>query len=287
MGGPLDSSHKVRWHRPRPALGGRTIRVASRVGALALVVAAGLAVAVGTPADATPHSVASPSAPARAPAARSTLPKATLPTASGAVDTRPASCPPVPNDPNTGSGTATQTGQFPWPAAPSGTPEDLWVADPHTPATAIPERPANWSQGGGDVKLTSARSGDTTLSDNPQELCGVEGNSVDTAWQTTTGRPSTVIAVTDSGIEWCDPALVDKIYLNRQALAAARERRRARPRPSSRPRDRRSPTPTPTTSTARGSSTSSSTPTIRGSPSPISARAQDGDGFGYIGHLPG
>ena len=92
------------------------------------------------------------------------------------------------------------------------------MADPHTPPTAIPERPANWSQGGGDVKLTSARSSDPALADNPQELCGVEGNSVDTAWQTTTGRPSTVIAVTDSGIEWCDPALVDKIYLNRDAL---------------------------------------------------------------------
>ena len=38
------------------------------------------------------------------------------------------------------------------------------------------------------------------------------------AWETTTGRPSTVIAVTDSGIEWCDPALVDKIFLNRDAL---------------------------------------------------------------------
>jgi len=92
------------------------------------------------------------------------------------------------------------------------------VTDPHTPATAIPERPANWSQGGGDVKLASARSSDPVLSDNPQELCGVEGNSVDTAWETSTGRPSTVIAVTDSGIEWCDPALVDKIYLNRDAL---------------------------------------------------------------------
>ena len=92
------------------------------------------------------------------------------------------------------------------------------MKDPHTPATAIPERPANWSVGGGNVKLTSARSDDPVLNDNPQELCGIEGNSVDTAWETTTGLPSTVIAVTDSGIEWCDPALVDKIYLNRDAL---------------------------------------------------------------------
>jgi hypothetical protein len=134
------------------------------------------------------------------------------------VDLRPKSCPAPTTDPNTGSGAATQTGQFPWPAVPADKSEAKWVTDPHTPATAIPERPANWSQGGGDVKLTSARSSDPVLSDNPQELCGVEGNSVDSAWETTAGRPSTVIAVTDSGIEWCDPALVDKIYLNRDAL---------------------------------------------------------------------
>jgi Subtilase family len=146
------------------------------------------------------------------------LPHASLPTASAVVDSRPATCPPPNGDPNTGSGTATQTGEFPWPGAPSGTSELKWLSDPHTPVQAIPERPANWSNGGGNEKLTSARSSVTELSDNPQELCGVEGNSVDAAWEETTGRPSTVIAVTDSGIEWCDPALVDKIFLNRSAL---------------------------------------------------------------------
>ena len=150
----------------------------------------------------------------------SVLPRATLPTASAVVDSRPPSCPARTSDPNTGSGTATQTGQLPWPTAPVGTSEPNWVTDPHTPKTTIPERPANWSVDGGNVKLSSARSSDPVLAKNPQELCGVEGNSVDTAWQTTTGRPSTVIAVTDSGIEWCDPALVDKIYLNRDALPA-------------------------------------------------------------------
>lgn len=44
------------------------------------------------------------------------------------------------------------------------------------------------------------------------------GNSVDTAWQTTTGQPTTLIAVTDSGIEWCDPGIVDKIYVNPGAV---------------------------------------------------------------------
>ncbi len=148
------------------------------------------------------------------------LPAAALPTASAVVDGRPASCPPRTTDPNIGSGTAAQTGRFPWPTAPVGTSEASWITDPHTPRTTIPERPANWSVDGGNVKLTSARSSDPELANSPQELCGVEGNSVDTAWQTTTGRPSTVIAVTDSGIEWCDPALVDKIYLNRDALPA-------------------------------------------------------------------
>ncbi len=81
-----------------------------------------------------------------------------------------------------------------------------------------PVRPANWSNGGGDWKLTSARTTNPTVANNPQELCGVEGNSVDQAWQRTTGRPDTVIAITDSGIEWCDASVVDKIALNRAAL---------------------------------------------------------------------
>jgi len=93
---------------------------------------------------------------------------------------------------------------------------DDYAAYAHTPVASPPVRPANW--GNGNYKLTSARSTDPVVADNPQELCGVEGSSVDTAWQTTTGRPTTVIAVTDSGIEWCNGDIVDKIYLNRAAL---------------------------------------------------------------------
>jgi hypothetical protein len=37
---------------------------------------------------------------------------------------------------------------------------------------------------------------------NPQEQHGVTGSSVDRAWTYTTGRPDTVIAVHDSGIQW-------------------------------------------------------------------------------------
>ncbi|MHB8339663.1 MAG: S8 family serine peptidase [Mycobacteriales bacterium] len=132
---------------------------------------------------------------------------------------RPTSCAGAPTDPNAPDGeTATATGTFPWPAPPRGTNPTDYSAYLHTPPGVVPERPANWDNGGGNWKLTSARSNDPVLYQNPQELCGVEGNRVDTAWQDTTGRPTTVIAITDSGIEWCDPGVVDKIYLNRAAL---------------------------------------------------------------------
>lgn len=133
---------------------------------------------------------------------------------------RPASCPGSPGaDPNVGdSEPQTSTGTFPWPPIPRGVPLTAVRRWDHTPHTRVPRRPANWSQGGGDWKLTSARANDRSVAQNPQELCGVKGNRVDKAWQTTTGRPSTVIAVTDSGIEWCDAGVVDKIYLNAAAL---------------------------------------------------------------------
>ena len=134
---------------------------------------------------------------------------------------RPASCPATPADPDTSTAgePSSPNGTFPWPSKPSGVsnPENYAAYD-HTSAVTPPVRPSNWDNGGGSWKLTSARTGNSTLDDNPQELCGVQGSSVDQAWQVSTGRPSTVIAVTDSGIEWCDPGLVDKIALNRGAL---------------------------------------------------------------------
>jgi hypothetical protein len=133
--------------------------------------------------------------------------------------TRPASCPPLPKQQTGADGEPrTLTGTFPWPAPPAGTRPSDYAAYLHTPAGTPPTVPSNWDNGGGDWKLTSSRSSNPTIVANPQELCGVEGMSVDQAWQTTTGRPSTVIAVTDSGIEWCDPGVVDKIYINRGAL---------------------------------------------------------------------
>src|SRR5918992_700260 len=71
--------------------------------------------------------------------------------------------------------------------------------------------------------------GNTLVNADPRELGGVRGASlvdrdasVETAWQTTTGRPDVTIAVLDSGIEWNDlDAMRDlraKTRLNRGEL---------------------------------------------------------------------
>jgi hypothetical protein len=134
---------------------------------------------------------------------------------------RPSSCPAANGDPNSANdgAKASSQGTFPWPPAPAGADPQQYATHAHTSAVGgVPERPANWTNGGGNWKLTSARTTNPLVSENPQELCGVEGGSVDRAWETSTGRPDTVIAITDSGIEWCNAAVVDKIYLNRAAL---------------------------------------------------------------------
>jgi hypothetical protein len=172
-------------------------------------------------AGAVPHATSgSPAAGARtsAPAAlsRSTAAAATR---SGTATGRPQSCPPVPADQGgPDAEPITARGTFPWPQPPGGVDPTRYEQYDHTPVQDPPLRPANWANGGNDWKLTSARTTDQTVDQNPQELCGVEGNSVDRAWQVTTGRPTTVIAVLDSGIEWCSSGVVDKIYLNRGAL---------------------------------------------------------------------
>src|SRR3954447_26647114 len=55
---------------------------------------------------------------------------------------------------------------------------------------------------------------DPTVENNPQELMGVKGASTNLAWQTTTGRPDTIISVLDSGIRWNTPNLVNKVEIN-------------------------------------------------------------------------
>lgn len=61
---------------------------------------------------------------------------------------------------------------------------------------------------------------DPLVAMNPQELFGVKGPGTNRAWEITTGRPDTIIAVLDSGIRWSEntPKLVNKFYLNRGEL---------------------------------------------------------------------
>lgn len=68
--------------------------------------------------------------------------------------------------------------------------------------------------GCGEWKYTSCRSGMPHLDNDPAQLFGVTGMSVDQAWRYTTGRPDVIIAVTDSGIYWEDPEVRNKAYLN-------------------------------------------------------------------------
>ncbi|MHB8438387.1 MAG: S8 family serine peptidase [Acidimicrobiales bacterium] len=132
---------------------------------------------------------------------------------------RPNGCSAIPaNQGGPDNEAQSPAGTVPWPAPGANIDPEDYASYLHTPSVQPPLRPANWNNGGGNWKLTSARTSNTGVGSNPQELCGVEGNSVDQAWQVTTGRPDTVIAITDSGIEWCDSSVVDKIALNRAAL---------------------------------------------------------------------
>ena len=61
---------------------------------------------------------------------------------------------------------------------------------------------------------------DPLVAHNPQELFGVKGPGTNLAWEVTTGRPDTIIAVMDSGIRWDEDRrnLVNKYVLSRGEL---------------------------------------------------------------------
>ncbi len=90
---------------------------------------------------------------------------------------------------------------------------------------------ANWRYGPADepaslpseydrnnYKRTSLRDSRPALRNSPQNLCGQKGAAVDLAWGLSTGSPTTLIAVLDSGIRWRDAAAMDdlatKAYIN-------------------------------------------------------------------------
>lgn len=110
--------------------------------------------------------------------------------------------------------------EFPYPTPPPGTaPQDYADYMFLSPTSPLPNE---FQNPGIFWKLTSQSTGDPTIDDNPDELGGVEGMSVDLAWQVTTGRPDVLIAVLDSGIEWNNLVamndLVRKVHLNRGEL---------------------------------------------------------------------
>jgi subtilase family protein/VCBS repeat protein len=96
--------------------------------------------------------------------------------------------------------------------------------------TAPGQVPDDLAGDGNDWKFAATAGSDNSIySTNPVELDGVRGahvvdasSAVDTAWQTTTGRPDVTIAVLDSGIKWNDKGamqdLRDKVRLNKGEL---------------------------------------------------------------------
>lgn len=194
------------------------LRRAGGLVACLVVVAALAVVTTSTAGDASPAGASGRLAPASLPLA----PTWTM--AQGAMPARPASCPKLTTNSLASTVVApageqsSATGQALWPTPKSTADPEDYAANDHTPRRTPPVRPLNWDNSGSNWMLTSGRTSTPSVASNPQELCGVEGNSDDTAWQTTTGNPTTVIAVLDSGIEWCQPGIVDKIALNKGAL---------------------------------------------------------------------
>ena len=80
------------------------------------------------------------------------------------------------------------------------------------PAPAAGQRPARQLRLPGSWKLSdyASKPGDADYDPlvnlNPQEFLGVRGPGTNRAWEITTGRPDTVIAVMDSGIRWDENA---------------------------------------------------------------------------------
>src|SRR6187399_138146 len=86
--------------------------------------------------------------------------------------------------------------------------------------------PNDLNQDDNDWKFAATAESGSPFTSDPTELFGVRGAhvvdanaSVDTAWQTTTGRPEVTISVLDSGIRWDERStmldLRKKIRLNK------------------------------------------------------------------------
>lgn len=103
--------------------------------------------------------------------------------------------------------------EFPYPAC-GGCPDPSDYKDyMHTTVMVPPVRPNEVGQY--DFRTSSLV--DPSLPATPEELGGVAGMSIDTAWQLTTGRPDVLVAHLDSGIRY-DNDNVRKAALNQGEL---------------------------------------------------------------------
>ena len=119
---------------------------------------------------------------------------------------------------------------FPFPTLPpGGNPYDYTRLHIHN-GNCMPLAPGQKTPPGTDLPAGFDCRGNTKLTDyapqpgdpdydplvenNPQELFGVKGAGTNHAWEVTTGRPDTIIAITDSGIIWNRQELTNKVHLN-------------------------------------------------------------------------
>ena len=120
-----------------------------------------------------------------------------------------------------------------WPPSPEMSAEDLSRPEnwPNDPGYAYTER------GGGQWSLWSwiPMATRAVAGFRAQELTLGAGNSVDRAWGLSIGDPRVMIAVLDSGINWENDDLANKVALNTAELPlpmGASARPRSRPSPS-------------------------------------------------------
>ncbi len=105
---------------------------------------------------------------------------------------------------------AAAAAQVPWPAPGTGTDTDAYHEYLFLDKAATPGTPDDYT---GETWMFSRLQFDGLESDS-EELFGVKGMRVDTAWTMSTGRPDVITAVLDSGIRWETEDLRKKAYLN-------------------------------------------------------------------------
>ena len=98
----------------------------------------------------------------------------------------------------------------------NGSCDNLPAGQPRPPGTDLP--PTFDCRRDWEMTSYAAKPGepdyDPLVANNPQEFLGVKGASVNRAWEVTTGRPDTTIAVMDSGIRWNTRHLANKVRLS-------------------------------------------------------------------------